>query len=733
MIAFEKLLERLGDNVVSRNGDRAEARCPCHDDRSPSLSIGLRADGRGVVLTCHAGCPSADVLAAVGWEMPMLYDDHWEHRGGRVEVAVYPYTDEHGAPLFEVVRFHPKEFRQRRPSGEWGISGVRRVLYRLPRLITAVRAGATVYVAEGEKDVHALERAGVVATCNPMGAGKWRGEYSESLRGASVVIVADADEAGREHARAVARSLRGAATSVQVVAPAVGKDAHDHLAAGRSISDFAALDPEDIGMLPSPDHADTDAGFGALGKIPDYPIDALPAPARELVRRGAGNGLPAALVGGASTAALAAAIGSEATIEVVAGWQERATLWVALIAPRGAGKSPSQGLAFNPIRLWDVDATGKDEDASRVLLGDTTVEALARDLDEAEGSATLDLDELAVMLRGMGEYKGGPSGDRGRFLSLWTGDPWSYRRVGSGGKSKNAIRLHIDRPTLSICGGLQPSLHELLGGEEDGMRPRWLPHLAAMPEHDGRLGDAEVPEAWRRLLKRLLSARRRTRLWKITGEARRVFEAYRRAWKARARGHESATLSAALVKADIHLARVILILAEADHCGVGGDVAVDVVHRAARIVEYTLDCWRALPEQGSLALSRRDEQLDRAVTRLVAWLEEHGRRASKREIQRARVAGVRTAEELNALLARYEAIYPGTVTETRPEQGGRPIVVVTAPSRHAYTAMSPLGAIEVSGAENPHEHWESGAVATGDIAPGDIAFGDIAFGDIGMF
>jgi hypothetical protein len=35
-------------------------------------------------------------------------------------------------------------------------------------------------------------------------------------------------------------------------------------------------------------------------------------------------------------------------------------------------------------------------------------------------------------------------------------------------------------------------------------------------------------------------------------------------------------------------------------------VETDHVERAARIVDFVLDCWRALPEQGGLALTRRD-------------------------------------------------------------------------------------------------------------------------------
>ncbi len=58
------------------------------------------------------------------------------------------------------------------------------------------------WVVEGERDVHSLEAKGVVATTNAAGAGKWKGEYSEALRGAIVRVVADNDEPGMAHALA---------------------------------------------------------------------------------------------------------------------------------------------------------------------------------------------------------------------------------------------------------------------------------------------------------------------------------------------------------------------------------------------------------------------------------------------------------------------------------------------------------------------------------------------------
>jgi 5S rRNA maturation endonuclease (ribonuclease M5) len=222
--------------------------CPAHEDRTPSLSVTEGRDGQ-VVLHCHAGCATSDVLAADGKDWSDLFPDGGSN--GRVEDAVYRYLDEQSKTLFEVVRFHPKDFRQRRPNGAWGIRGVRRVLYRLPQLLAAIEAGETIHVVEGEKDVHAVERAGGVATCNPMGAGKWSQEYTAALRDATVVVVADRDDEGRKHAQTVARSLEGVAASVKVVEPVAGKDASDHLAAGKTLAELAA-----------PAAADGDGGQG---------------------------------------------------------------------------------------------------------------------------------------------------------------------------------------------------------------------------------------------------------------------------------------------------------------------------------------------------------------------------------------------------------------------------------------------------------------------------------------
>lgn len=132
----------------------------------------------------------------------------------------YDYLDEMGVLLYQVVRYKNKDFIQRRPTGkggwEWKLGNTRRVLYRLPELAEADPA-LPVFVVEGEKDVDNLRAVGLVATCNPMGQGKWSEDYNASLQGRSIFIIPDNDEPGRKHAKAVAKSLSGVAREIKLI------------------------------------------------------------------------------------------------------------------------------------------------------------------------------------------------------------------------------------------------------------------------------------------------------------------------------------------------------------------------------------------------------------------------------------------------------------------------------------------------------------------------------------
>lgn len=217
---------------IARNGDQSLVQCPAHDDRKASLSVTEGADGR-VLLKCFAGCPAEAIVAALGMTVGDLFEGE---PPARREAALYDYRDATGALVYQVVRFEPKDFRQRRPDGHggwiWNLQGVERVVYRWPDLAGC----AQVVIVEGEKDADRLWALGIPATTNVGGAGKWRDAYTRQLIEAGVqrvVILPDHDEPGRQHAAAIAVSAQAAGlTAIVIELPGlpVKGDVSDYLA-----------------------------------------------------------------------------------------------------------------------------------------------------------------------------------------------------------------------------------------------------------------------------------------------------------------------------------------------------------------------------------------------------------------------------------------------------------------------------------------------------------------------
>lgn len=75
---LDKILSRL-DGVRTRADGQWSAKCPAHEDRSPSLSIREMGDGR-ILLHCFALCGAQAVVEAVGMSLSDLMGDSDEHK-----------------------------------------------------------------------------------------------------------------------------------------------------------------------------------------------------------------------------------------------------------------------------------------------------------------------------------------------------------------------------------------------------------------------------------------------------------------------------------------------------------------------------------------------------------------------------------------------------------------------------------------------------------------------------
>jgi len=162
-------------------------------------------------------------------------------------IKEYNYEDETGKLLYQIVRYEPKGFSQRRPDGKGGwipnVSGVERVLYRLSQLIRAP-LDEWIFITEGEKDADRISSLGFTAATASGGTGKWLESYNEYFRNRCVAILPDNDQPGRTHAQSIAESICDVAKRVKIInlagLPDKG-DVSDFLDAGHTMGQINLL------------------------------------------------------------------------------------------------------------------------------------------------------------------------------------------------------------------------------------------------------------------------------------------------------------------------------------------------------------------------------------------------------------------------------------------------------------------------------------------------------------
>jgi AAA domain len=158
-------------------------------------------------------------------------------------VAAYDYTDIGGALLYQVLRYEPKDFRQRRPDGNGGwittkvFEGVSRVPYRWPELATEISAypDAPIFCTEGEKDCDNIRALDLFATT--VAGSVWTPEIAAVLKDRDLIYLEHNDKAGREKSAKAGQALHGVANSVRIVR-------FTDLPEGGDVSDWIALDPQ---------------------------------------------------------------------------------------------------------------------------------------------------------------------------------------------------------------------------------------------------------------------------------------------------------------------------------------------------------------------------------------------------------------------------------------------------------------------------------------------------------
>ncbi len=203
MINLEQIANSLGSAKKTAAG--FICRCPCHEDKSASLSLKESSKG-GLIINCFAGCNWEDIKKELV-DRGLVRKSTKSNYDPYADARLFVYTDLSGNKISRTVK-KPKPARpwqERFENGQW-IKGLNKIFVPLYNL-KAVTESEVVYLTEGEKDAETLIVAGLVGTTNNNGAGFWDKRNNEYLRNKIIVICQDNDPAGRERTKALAKGI----------------------------------------------------------------------------------------------------------------------------------------------------------------------------------------------------------------------------------------------------------------------------------------------------------------------------------------------------------------------------------------------------------------------------------------------------------------------------------------------------------------------------------------------
>lgn len=255
---FEKNLQHF--NISKRYGDKAQCKCPAHDDKQASLTI---TKGKKCTLfTCHAGCSLESILSAAGLKKQDTFYDtepqkaNWqnyvESREKRKIEAVYNYVSCNGAYAFTKIRLEGKKILYGMLENDrftYGLSrntprkSLKAIYGSVQAINKAISENKPIFVPEGEKDVNTLTKQGYTAFTYG-GVNDWQSDFVELVKGANVIVLADNDKPGIAVANTILNDIQSVVKSVKVIVPMPDipkADITDYFEAGRTKEEFEQM------------------------------------------------------------------------------------------------------------------------------------------------------------------------------------------------------------------------------------------------------------------------------------------------------------------------------------------------------------------------------------------------------------------------------------------------------------------------------------------------------------
>lgn len=459
-----------------------------------------------------------------------------------------------------------------------------------------------------------------------------------------------------------------------------------------------------------------------------FPVDVLPSPLRRLVEEGSRSlTCPVELLAVPLLVIVAAVIGASRIIQIKEDWNEPAILYCATVAKPGELKSPALDLIAEPIfarqrqlrrqhdeqfeqferdmerhhivqKVWEnsvrkyAQGTGPEPEPApakpvkpiqrQLFTTDATVEATAVLLDQNPRGILLIQDELAHYFNSMDQYKGSQGSDRQFWLSLWSAKTTCVNRKG------DTRPIQLDHPVVSVIGCLQPDLLEVINdhfGRDDGFLDRFMfayPTRSRLAWSDDTVTQ-ETRDAYAAVINTLFDLIQTEsdegcatpKTMKIAEEAHETYKAWASSHMAEtSQSSFPANLAGPWSKLQGYCARLALIIHMAR---IASDEAEDEtvdeqsITAAIALAEYFKSTARRVRVQIA------DDETSKQRQRIVAWIRKQGGEASIREVLRAGVGNLTTADDARLVFREMEARKMG-----RCRSEGRSRVVFELDRRH---------------------------------------------------
>lgn len=199
--------------------------------------------------------------------------------------------------------------------------------------------------------------------------------------------------------------------------------------------------------------------------------------------------------------AITTAIGNTCYLQASHNYRVNPSIYLAVVAFAGGGKSPAMKVAFDFLQKYDNEhfseyrsrLTAYNEQLNlldkkkekpikpilkQTLINDATIETVINILQHNNKGCCLYADELSGFMKRMSQYKDGD--DSQKWLEMWSGSPVMQQRITSDD------RKTFDY-TISIAGGIQPGIINALAKGDNAYNGFYHRFLFVFPQPDDKL------------------------------------------------------------------------------------------------------------------------------------------------------------------------------------------------------------------------------------------------------